>query len=192
VSLKYGKREIEQMIATLEAEYEDVAQAALGVLATAEEIFEKRAQFVVVGQLRGTAERHSIPSTDPEAIKVSLGWFSTEGDAIKASESLAYSSSTQDSFSTWVLPVFHGTPADLHAKQKDKYAEAEQKRKDKARERFRLGVEKHRLAMEERARGGKGSCETCSHQPYEHVTAGTSRGRCLEKGCSCPAWKEKK
>lgn len=194
MSLKYGKAQVTKMIEALEGDYETVEQAALAALAAAEEIFEDRARFVVVGQLRDKPGRADMPPDDPEAIKVSLGWYSTEGDAIKASESLWHNSGTGDTFRTWVLPVFHGTPADLHAKQKEKYQKQEEARKAKTQEKIRADIEKRQLANEERARGGKGSCENCSHQPYDHSMTsegGRGRGKCWIEDCSCTKWKEK-
>jgi hypothetical protein len=192
VALKHGKAQITKMIEALEGEYETVEEAALAALATAEEIFEQRAQFVVVGQLRSSLERTDIPSTDPDAIKVSLGWYSTEGDALSAANSLWHSNASGDTFRTWVLPVFHGTPADLHAKQKEKYRKANEARKAKAREKLQADIRRRQEEMAERARGGKGSCEHCSHQPYDHSSAGNGRGRCLLTECECEKWKEKK
>jgi hypothetical protein len=195
MSLKYGKAQITKMIEALDGDYETVEQAALAALAAAEEIFEDRAKFVVVGQLKDKTGRSNIPPTDPEAIKLSLGWYSTEGDATSAASSLWHSNSTGDTFRTWVLPVFHGTPADLHAKQKEKYEKEAIARKKKASDKIKADIEKNRLAMEERARGGKGSCLHCSHQPYDHSMlsdGGRGRGKCWLPGCSCTKWEEKK
>lgn len=191
MSLRYGKKQIDAMIAALDADYETVKDAALAALGAAEAIFEERAQFVVVGQLQSTRSRTSIPASDPEAIKLSLGWYSTEGDAIKAAESLWHNAGSGDEFRTWVLPVHHGTPADLHANRKKAIQEATLKRKEKAGEKLDDDIRKRHEVLEERARGGKGSCETCSHQPYDHSTTGNGRGRCYVNGCTCPQWKEK-
>lgn len=191
MSLKLGKKQVQQMIETLEGDYESVEEAAEAVLAAAEAIFRDRAKYVVVGQLCASQERVQIPPDDPEAIKVSLGWYSTEGEALGAATSLWHSSSSGDSFNTWVLPVFHGTPTELHARQKEKYEAAELARKEKARERVHESIRKHQAAMEERAKGGSGSCENCSHQPYDHRPAGTGRGKCAVAGCVCERWKER-
>lgn len=192
MSLRFGKTEVQQMVDVLDADFDSFTQAAEAALAEAEGVFEKRANFVVVGQLAGTRERSEIPPSDPEAIKVSLGWFSTEGDAIKAAESLWSSTASGDRYRVWVLPVFHGTPAELHAKAKERYAAAEQARAEKAAGKFKELVRKRQEAMEERARGGKGSCESCAHQPYDHGTDGSSRGKCLPTACRCERWIEKK
>jgi len=193
MGLRYGKTEVSAMTSVLDSDYESVEDAARSALACAEEIFERRAQFVVVGQLSSSREKLEIDPSEREAIKVSLGWYSTEGDAIKAAESLWQNSVTGDRFRCWVLPVFHGTPAELHAKQKEKYAEAEAKREVKAREAFEKSIAAHRAAMEERASGGKGSCKNCGHEPYEHSMTsegGKGRGECRLTDCLCTRWAE--
>jgi hypothetical protein len=179
------------MIEAIDQDHASAEDAALAALAAAEAVLEERAKFVVVGQLVGTKERDEIPPSDPEAIKVALAFYSTEGDAQKAAESLWYSTASGDRFRNWVLPMFYGTPADLHAKQKAKYAEAAAKAKEKASERMKESIRKRQEEMEERARGGKGSCENCSHQPYDHGTSGNGRGKCMLSTCECEKWKEK-
>lgn len=191
MAIKYGKAQVAKMVAAIDQDHASAEDAALAALAAAEEVLEERAKFVVVGQLCGNKERDEIPPSDPEAIKVALAFYSTEGDARKAAESLWYSTASGDRFRNWVLPMFYGTPADLHAKQKEKYAAAEAKAKEKARERMQESIRKRQEAMEERARGGKGSCENCRHQPYDHLRDGSSRGRCALTDCSCEKWKEK-
>lgn len=193
MALKYGKNEIKAMIAAIDNdEHESAEDAAKAALAAAEEIFEDRAKFVVVGQLRATKERLSIPPADGEAIKVSLGWYSTEGDAISAAGSLWSNTATGDNFRCWVLPVFHGTPAAFHDTQKAKYAEAEAKRAEKAKEKFLESIVKHREAMEERARSGKGSCKTCGHMSGDHaMTSEGNKGRGVCRMCECPKWEER-
>lgn len=190
MSLKYGKTEIATMAAVLDAGYETVEEAAAAAIGIAEEIFEKRAKFVVVGQLCGTKTRENIPPDDPEAIKLSLGWFSTEGDARSAAESLWYSSATGDMFRCWVLDVHHGTPAELHAKQKEKYAAIEVKRQEAKTERLKAQIAKRMEDDRIRAAGGKGACQ-CGHQQYDHSLVGQGRGKCWGTDCTCPKWDEK-
>lgn len=194
MSLKHGKNEISTMVAVLEEEHETVQDAALAALAAAEEVFAKRAKFMVVGQLAGSPEKPYIKPSDPEAIKVALDWYSTEGDARKAAEGLTSSATSGDTWRVWVLPLFHGSPAEMHAKQKQAYADAEVKAKLAAQERMKLNIEKRQREAEERARGGKGSCETegCGHTGPDHLTDGSSRGRCGVTNCPCTKWCEKK
>lgn len=180
MSLKYGKTEISLMVEAIDQDHPTAEEAAKAALSVAEEIFEKRANFVVVGQLYRTKERSQIPRDDPEAIRLSLGWHSTEGDAIKAAEGLAVGTATGDQFNTMILPVHHGTPADLHKKQKDKYAADDAKRQEKRADKFRDSIAKHREAMlarhaeitaREQAAGGqqwpctKWTSGPCRHEP---------------------------
>lgn len=190
MSLTVGKKQVAAMVAVLEAEHETLDDAAKAALEVAEAIFEERAKYVVVGQVVETKDKGKLEPGDPDAVKVSLGWYSTEGNARSAAESLWSSTASGDRLLNWVLPVFHGSPAAWHLTQRDKYAAEEQKRKVEATERFKLDIEKRRLAMEVRAAGGKGSCQQCTHQPYDHMTDGSSRGRCAL--CKCPKWEEKK
>lgn len=119
MAVKAGKREVARMVAVLDAEHETVEDAARAALDEAFAIYESRAKFNVVGQLYfsmhdGGHLRHS----DERAVKVSLGMFSTEGDARRAAESLTYSTQTHEQFRSWVLPVHHGTPADFYRDRK--------------------------------------------------------------------------
>lgn len=177
------------MASMLEEDHETVEDAARAALAVAEEIFEKRALFNVVGQLCASKERLDIDPAEPEAIKVSLGWFSTESDAIKAAESLWQNGSSGDRYRVWVLPMFHGTPAELHAQQKEKYAAAEEQREAKKIAAFHKSIADHMAAMKERARGGRGSCKNCGHEPYEH-TMDRPREECRLTDCTCTKWIE--
>lgn len=179
------------MEAVLEAEHDSVEDAARAALQVAEEIFEKRCKFTVVGQLTATKEHSEIDPRHPDAIKVALGFYSTLGDAQSAAERLWHSTASGDTFRTWVLPTFHGTAADLHDKRKQQYAEAEEKAAAAARDKFKASIEKRELEAAARAGGGKGSCE-CGHAPYEHQSAGSSRGKCGLSLCNCEKWRERK
>lgn len=174
--------------AKLMEQIHEFAELALG---TAEEIFEKRASYVVVGQLASTREDGTLDPSDPRAIKLSLGWYSTEGDATKAAESLWQATATGDTFRVWVLPVHHGTPADLHAERKEQYQAEAEKRAEAARDKLRESIRKRQEADAIRNGGGKGACE-CTHQQYDHSMVGVSRGKCWVKDCSCEKWSEKK
>jgi hypothetical protein len=191
MAIKYGKTQVQKMVDAIDQDHASAEDAALAALAAAEEVLEERAKFVVVGQLAGTKERGEIPPSDPEAIKVALAYFSTEGDALKAAESLWFSTASGDSYRCWVLPMFYGSPAELHAKAKEKYAAIEAKAADKAKAKMLADIEKRHEAMEERARGGRGSCAVCTHQPYDHSSVGNGKGRCYVPDCECPKWEEK-
>lgn len=151
MALKFGKRELEQMIATLQADYEDVGEAAKAVLATAEEIINARSQFVVVGQVVATREKGRIAPSDPEAVKVALGAYSTAGDAQNAAGSLWSSTASGDNLSVWVLDFFHGTPHDWHGKRREQIQQAQAKRKAAKDEKLLESIEKHRAAAQQRA-----------------------------------------
>lgn len=117
MSLKYGKREVSKVAAVLDGEYESADQAAAACLDAMEEVFASRAKFVVVGQL-ASDKTSTISPDDPRAVRVSLGWYSTEGDARSAADSLWSSLATGETFRVWVLPVFHGSPAEFHKQRR--------------------------------------------------------------------------
>ena len=191
--MKYGKGELQKMEDVLNAEHESVGAAAEAVLAAFEEIFEARSKFVVVGQLSTTPDHRELDPSDPEAIKMSLGWYSTEGDARKAAESLWSSTASGDTFRCWVLPVHNGTAADFHAKRKAQYVAAAEKAKEKDSQRIKDGIAKRMAEAEARNQAGaKGLCQNCDHHPYDHKTDGSSRGECGLTACDCPRWSERK
>ena len=191
MAIKYGKTQVKKMVDAIDQDHGSAEDAALAALAAAEEVLEERARFIVVGQLCGTKETPHIAPSDPQAVKVALGYYSTEGDAHTAAGSLWYATSTGDRFHVWTLPMFYGTPADLHSTQKAKYAAIEAKAKEKSDEKMATDIVKRREAMEERARGGKGSCVICTHQPYDHVSEGNGKGKCVVPDCPCTKWTER-
>ena len=192
MSLRYGKNELSTMAEVVDGEYDDVAGAASAALAAAEAIFEKRCKFAVVGQLASNQERGAIPASDPEAIKLCLGWYSTEGDARSAADSLWHSTASGDTFKTWVLPVEHSTAAEFHSRRKQFYVDQAEKARQASAERLRKEIEKQNEAAAERARGGRGSCENCGHVVGEHGFDGASRSACKLPECkdACDKWKE--
>lgn len=181
MSLKYGKKQIQQMIETLEGEHETVEDAALATLATAEAIFEDRAQFVVVGQLCGNRDRLTIPPTDPEAVRVSLGWYSTEGDARKAAESLWQSTASGDTFRTWVLPVFHGTPAEFHGKRKQHYVALQEKAAMAQAQRFKDSIRKIEERNAQRLQEIRDMEQAAGGQNWPCPSNRVKTGECLHK-----------
>ncbi len=191
MAIRYGKAQIKTMIEAIDQDHASVEDAALAALEAAEIVLEDRAKFIVAGQLVRSQEKGPLAPSDPDSIKVALGYYSTEGDALRAATSLWHNSSTGDTFATWVLPMFYGTPAEMHAKQKAKYAEAASKAKEKAKEKVKASIIKRREEAEERAKGGKGSCETCKHLSFDHNTSSNGNGQCAIKDCNCPEWKER-
>lgn len=184
--LKYGKAEIAQVAEAIDQEHASVEDAALACLAAMEEIFEKRAKFTVVGQLLHTSERRQIPPDDPAAIKVALGWYSTEGDARTASEGLWSSTATGDVFRTWQLDVHHGSPAEFHAKQKAKLVALAEKRKAAVQERMVRSIEKQAIEAEKRAAWWRETC-SCGHERGNHRYGVAKQAmRCFILACRCP------
>lgn len=151
MALKFGKKELEQMIETLQADYIDVGEAAKAVLAKAEELVNARSQFIVVGQVVATREKGRVDPSDPDAVKLALGPFSTAGDAQSAAGSLWSSTASGDTLKCWALPFFHGSPHDWHGTQRAKYQEAEAKRKTAQNDKLQESIKKHQQAAQERA-----------------------------------------
>lgn len=177
MSLKYGKAQVAKIIDVLDQDHETVEDAAKAVLDAAERVFEDRAKFVVVGQLASTKERLTIPSDDPEAIKLSLGWYSTEGDARSAAESMWHSTASGDTYRTWALPVFHGSPADLHAKAKAKYQAEAAKAEEKRTERIQASIEAGAREADARARELRARC-ACGCSALYHLDGPGKYGKC--------------
>lgn len=154
MAIKYGKTEIVKMAKSLEpgyAELTDDQKADLHAMAekaleAATEILVSRAKFTVVGQLHTTPHKGWESKEEAEAAKGCLGFYSTEGDATKAAESLFYSAASQEQWRTWVLPMSHISPADFHSLRK----EAREKAVAKVRaEKGRLDVEAQEKRMVE-------------------------------------------
>lgn len=189
--LKYGKSELSKVVEVLEAEHETVGDAAQAVLALLEVIFAARAKFVVVGQLSATAARPSIPPSDAEAIALCLDWFSTEGDARKAAESLWHSAVTGDVFQTRILPMHHGSPADLHGKRKAQLAAEADKRAEASAERGRALAAKRDQEAAERAVWWRLEC-LCSHERIDHRNGNRNEQQCRSFQCGCTEFIEQK
>lgn len=148
MSLKWGAREIAKVVAAIDQDHESVDHAARACLAAMEEVFASRAKYTVVAQLARTIEDGNIDPSDPKAIKVALGWFSTEGDARSAAESLSMAHSTNEEYRAWVLGVFHGTAAGLLAERKATLQAEQEKRKEADKARFQKQIDKHKAARE--------------------------------------------
>jgi hypothetical protein len=111
----------------------------------------------VVGQLASSKEDGLILPTDPKAIRISLGWYSTEGEAKSAADSLWSSLASGEQFRVWVLPVHHGTPADFHKLRKTHYEQIEQKTRDKKIQDMKDWIEARKKRNEELAREYQGN-----------------------------------
>lgn len=134
MAVKYTKTHVSKIAALLDQEWDSAEQAAEAVLDAALEILEKRAAFVVVGQLRYSRQEGGwIDPEDAKAAKICLGFYSTQGDADKAAYALTYSAATHEEFRAWSLPVEHCTPAEAYQKRKQMHHERElAKRKGEA------------------------------------------------------------
>jgi hypothetical protein len=149
--VKWTSAQRKRMASVLMEDHESVDDAVTAILDLFLDYARERMSFVVVGQLYASREQPRIAPTEPAAIKVALGCYSTEGDAKSAAESLWSSSMTGDCFQTWVLPLFHGSPAELHTAQKEKYKVAAQRAKEARGERLRRDIEKRKEEAQQRA-----------------------------------------
>jgi hypothetical protein len=116
VAVTFTKAHIKKMIAALDQDHGTMEDAACAALDVALEIIEKRAAFTVVGQLR-FPEGHLSPE-EARSNMVALGWYATEGQGDAAAHSLVYSTATHETFKTWTLPIFNGTPAAYYTTRK--------------------------------------------------------------------------
>lgn len=146
MSLKCGKRELAKIEAVLDAEHETVGDAAQAMLSVMEEIFQSRAKFTVVGQLWESGGE-VIPPSDPRAIKVALGWYSTEGDARSAAESLVFNQGARERYRTWVLPVTHCSPAELHGQRRKELEKRAAEEREKREAWIRESIKKREAAV---------------------------------------------
>lgn len=151
MTISWGKTEVRKVMDVLDADHETVGEAARACLALMEQFMEDRAKFVVVGQLRRSPEHFEIDPKSPDAIKVSLGWYSTESEARVAAEQLVYNPNSQTEWWTWVLDVWHGTPSELHKAHRDRMKAKQQARAEKAREKLRAQIEKSNQEAQARA-----------------------------------------
>lgn len=126
MAIKYGKREIKKIAELLDQEWDSAEEAADALLAEALTILEARGKYTVVGQLRYSPPLGGyIDKDDADASKVCLGLFSTPADAQAAARSLVFSTTTNESFLTWVIDVDHGTPHELFVKRKEFHRQRE-------------------------------------------------------------------
>lgn len=142
MALTIGKTERAWMTEALEAEHESLDDAVDAALAVALRIWETRARWAVVGQLARTGERGAIPPDDPEAIKLCVDIYSTEGNAKSAADTLSIAHATNEEYRVWLLPVAHATTAAVLAERRASLQAAEEKRKEKAREKFQESIRK--------------------------------------------------
>lgn len=109
ISLTPLKKHVADLAALLNEDHDSAEDAARAVLEAAWQMYEERAKYTVVGQVK---------SGDRKGDKIALGWYSTAGQAKAEGLKLAYSAQTHEEHWTWVLPVWHGTPHSYYAKRK--------------------------------------------------------------------------
>ena len=123
MSLKPGKRDIARVAARLEEPHDSAESAAQAAIEEAWEIYEAKAKYAVVGQLRYSGE--VLSPDDARAARVIVGPFGTLKQAQGAGNSLALSSATGEEARWWAVPMWHGTPAAWYAERKKAAREAE-------------------------------------------------------------------
>ncbi|WP_405056998.1 hypothetical protein OG474_30210 [Kribbella sp. NBC_01505] len=123
MAITFTKAHVKQMVETLDQDHEDIEAAASAALGTALEIVQARAKFTAVGQLHHPTG-HLTPG-EARSNMVALGWYATEKQADDAAMSLVYSTATHETFRTWTLPIFNGTPAAYYSDRKKARAAAE-------------------------------------------------------------------
>lgn len=142
MSAKYTATQVREMAALLEGDFDSAEAAAAAALALAESMWQARSKYTVVGQLARTMAGTLDPS-EPEAVKVALGWYSTEGDARAAAESLTISTATKEEWRAWVLNVAHCSPAELMVERKRELQALEAKQDEARRRRVREQIDKY-------------------------------------------------
>jgi len=137
VAIAPTKKQREKVIELLDAYVEDhdkvdeageplvsAEDAASALLELTWDLYEQRAKFTVVGQLRYSKGEFLDPE-DARASKVALGRYATETQAKDHAESLVFSHQTGEEMRVWVLPVHHGTPHEwFRARATDRKEEA--------------------------------------------------------------------
>lgn len=124
MALKAGKKDIEKLATVLEGDYGDVTEAATAALTAAWDIYEAKAKYTVVSQLRFSAQAGTIDPLSDEADKIAFGRYGTEKQAHDDAMKMAFSTQTNEEFRSWVLPVHHGTPNDYYKARKQARTEA--------------------------------------------------------------------
>lgn len=108
-NIKIGVTDVQKLAKALDAgEFSSAEDMALAALEIAYQMYEDKAQFVIVGQLH-YAGRSGYAKSNGD--RVALGPYSTLGDAKAAGTSLSLSAATKEEFRWWMLPYHHGTPA---------------------------------------------------------------------------------
>jgi hypothetical protein len=123
VAIKPTKTDAKGLREILDPDWKELDASQLAVLdeiamaccEAAFQLYEDKAKYAVVGQLLyGPYEAIMQPDED----KVSLGFYSTVIQAQNAAEGLTRATGgATEVFRSWVLPVWHGTPAAWHSQR---------------------------------------------------------------------------
>lgn len=132
MAITYTPSDVRRLAKELDPEYaslDDDEREALHdyadkALSAALSVVQERAKYTVVGQLYRGPGTHWRTAVEAERSKVCLGFYSTEGDARKAAESLFTNNSSHEEWQAWWLPVDHRSPSEHHAHRKAQLAEA--------------------------------------------------------------------
>lgn len=179
MALSFTKKQRERVKDVLMDESLTTADEAVeAVLSLLDELVAARASWVVVAQLSSTRERGTLAPSDPEAIKVALGFYSTEGDARAASDQLWSNVASGDTFRRWVLPMYHGTPTEFHKEQREKYAADEAKRKEADAARIQKQIQTRQAEAEQRAKDIRAREAAAGGQPWPCFANRIKAGAC--------------
>ena len=130
-SLSFTKKQVARVVEVLDQDYDSIEDAAMAVLEEAQAIHQERAQWIVLGQVRYRNGEGYFDPEDERAEKVAVAWYATESQARNGAASLTASTATHEEMRVWVMPVEHGSPAELYAKRKAKMGEADEAKRSK-------------------------------------------------------------
>lgn len=123
-------------MAVLDQDHETLEDAAHAAIEACWAEYEKRAKFIVAGQVRYSDGY--IDADDVKASRIALGPFPTRGQAEKAGYSLAYSHSTGEQAKWGVFSMWNSTPSAWYKQRKKRadLAGGEDLRPRELRQRF--------------------------------------------------------
>lgn len=127
--MKPTKKQLDSMIDVLDADHEDMKAAATAALAEAWRLYEERAGWMVIAQVRYSQEGGYVDKYDQQASLLALGPYETERLAEQAAQGLRWGSHSTGEFCTaYVVPMWHGTPAAWYSSRAKVYKELHKKK----------------------------------------------------------------
>lgn len=117
MAISWTKTHEKKMAEVLDQDHETVEGAAQAALELAKKLYEERAKFAVVGQVRYSDGW--LDAEDGRASKVVMGLFATEKQAQTAGESFAFSHQTGEEARWWCVKLHNGTPHDWYKQRKE-------------------------------------------------------------------------